>query len=169
MTGQLVNYGEFGRCLDVTNQQVSWPYLIAYPCKADPTRPVLWNQRFVHDPATGLLQTQAPSGSYCLRTPATTPGPVLAVPCSAADTAQRWVVNGATGARATAYTITDVQGRCLSLGAPGATSGGLEQWSTITAATCDGSRVQKWNAPPQLAGAGVEGYRETTLDGPAGP
>ncbi|WP_088316929.1 LamG-like jellyroll fold domain-containing protein [Kineosporia sp. R_H_3] len=168
VTGQLVNYGEFGRCLDVTNQKVTWPYLIAFPCKADPTRPVLWNQRFVHDPVTGLVTTPAPTGDHCLRTPTSTGGYVLTVPCDAADTAQHWVKLGATGARATAYTITDVQGRCLSLGRPGETSGGLAQWSTITADVCDGSRVQKWNAPPQLAGAGVQGYRETTLDGSGG-
>ena len=165
VTGQLVNFGEYGRCLDVTNQDVGWPYLIDFPCKADPTHPVLWNQRFRYDPDTRQLVTPYLTGDHCLRTASTAGGYVLVAPCSASDAAQRWTKHDATGTRATAYTIVDVNGRCLSLGPPGAASGGLAQWSTIVAAACDGSRVQKWNAPPQLAGAGVGGYRETTLDG----
>ena len=164
VTGQLVNFGEYGRCLDVTNQDVGWPYLIDFPCKADPTQPVRWNQRFTVDAQTGQIVTPSPSGSYCLRTASAAGGYVLTVPCSLSDPAQRWTRNGSTGFRLTAYTIVDADGRCLSLGPPGAASGGLAQWSSIVAAACDGSRVQKWNAPPQLAGAGVAGYRETTLD-----
>lgn len=164
VTGQLVNFGEYGRCLDVTNQDVGWPYLIDFPCKADPTHPVLWNQRFTYDDDTGRIVTPAPTGDHCLRTASVPGGVVLAVPCSLSDPAQQWTKHGATGMRLTAYTVVDGNGRCLSLGPPGAVSGGLAQWSTIVAAPCDGSRVQKWNAPPQPAGAGVAGYRETTLD-----
>ena len=47
-SGQLVNFNQFGRCLDVTNQDVTSAYLIAWPCKQapDPTN-VAWNQRWV--------------------------------------------------------------------------------------------------------------------------
>ena len=35
-------------------------------------------------------------------------------------------------------------------------------FSSIIVAACDASMAEKWNAPPQLAHAGVEGFRETT-------
>ena len=44
---QLINYYEFGRCLDVTGQNVNANHLIDYPCKQNPNpSSVLWNQKF---------------------------------------------------------------------------------------------------------------------------
>jgi hypothetical protein len=40
-----VNYQQFGRCLDVTGQNVSATHLIAYPCKQNPlATAVAWNE-----------------------------------------------------------------------------------------------------------------------------
>jgi hypothetical protein len=36
-------------------------------------------------------------------------------------------------------------------------------FAAIVVAPCDASAAQKWNAPPQLVHAGVEGFRETTV------
>jgi hypothetical protein len=64
--------------------------------------------------------------------------------------------------RSTAYTVVDSNGRCLSLGAPGTTSGYLSAWSSIRADACDGSFKQKWNAPPLPVGGNLANERETT-------
>ena len=88
--GQLTNYQEFGRCLDVTGQQPDAAYLIDYPCKQapDPTQ-VRWNQRFAFtlsnpDPAdkrTGTLSTESPNGRYCLTAGATVNDPIHYTRC----------------------------------------------------------------------------------------
>ncbi|MDT4988994.1 MAG: hypothetical protein QOI74_3088, partial [Micromonosporaceae bacterium] len=89
-TNQLVNYKQFGRCLDVTRQNYQYPsaaapYLISWPCKQ--TTPVDWNQKWALPspvPAgptgvTGLITTTSPNtnptqgspaGRYCLQSPA---------------------------------------------------------------------------------------------------
>jgi hypothetical protein len=159
-TGQLVNYAEFGRCLDVTAWNVNYPWLIAYPCKQDPTRPVGGNQRFTYDTSTSRLWTNF-GANYCLTSAGYSTGRVLTKACGSVGQ-QTWTVNQDTGVRATSYTIVDGNGLCMALGPPGTTSGGLSLWSSITVATCDGSYAQKWNAPPQLAASTVNGQRETT-------
>jgi hypothetical protein len=50
-THQLVNYSEFGRCTDVTNEVISSSYMISYPCKQDPTGGtsyITWNQKWYY-------------------------------------------------------------------------------------------------------------------------
>lgn len=161
-TEQLVNYGEYGRCLDVTNWDLNWPYLIDYPCKQDPTTAPGANQRWSwqYSNVSKALITRYNEG-YCLTGAATVNGVVLTKPCTG-GVDQMWTVNKDTGVRATSYTIVDGYGRCLGLGPPGATSGGLSQWSTARSQICDGSLEQKWNAPPQLLAASVTSQRETT-------
>jgi hypothetical protein len=99
-TNQLVNFQEFGYCMDVTNQDVSSTFLIDYMCKQFPdvtyvsqTYPgyPTWNQRWCFQPSstgsdTGLLYTPytqsgqvttcvGPSSPdlYCLTSPAQQP------------------------------------------------------------------------------------------------
>jgi Tfp pilus assembly protein PilX len=51
---EIVNYLEFGRCMDVTGQPIppsNATHLIAYPCKQDPTSSganITWNQKFYY-------------------------------------------------------------------------------------------------------------------------
>jgi hypothetical protein len=50
-THQLVNYQEFGRCTDVTNERIDYAYMIDYPCKQDPTGGttyITWNQKYYY-------------------------------------------------------------------------------------------------------------------------
>jgi hypothetical protein len=162
-TQQLINYGEYGRCLDITNWNLSAIWLIDYPCKQDPTSQVGWNQRWVWDsPNTRQMQSNTSSGLYCLTAPASAGAYVVVRPCDSTRGDQRWQMLGDTGNRSTSYTIVDGYGRCLSLGPAGPGRPDLSSWSSITTSVCDGSYSQKWNAPPLPAGANLTGERETT-------
>ena len=163
LTQQMVNYGEYGRCLDVTEWNLDAAWLIDYPCKQDPTSAVGWNQRWTYDgAATREIVTNSSSGPYCLTTPATNGGYVLTRPCDSTRADQRWTKFGDTGNRSTSYTFVDGYGRCLATGPHGPATNYLVAWSSIVAATCDGSYGQKWNAPPLPAGGNLSGERETT-------
>jgi hypothetical protein len=160
-TLQLVNYLEFGRCLDIPGWDLNHYFDIVYPCKQNPLGPADNNQRWAYSSLTHTLVTQHDTG-YCLSAPTTTGDFVRTLPCSGAA-AQTWTVNGDTGSRATSYTIVDYAGRCLGLGAPVTNEGsGIAQWSTGVVAGCDASLGQKWNAPPGVLSAGVSAQRETT-------
>lgn len=167
LTQQLINYAEYGRCLDVTEWNLNATWLIDYPCKQDPTSSVGWNQRWIWDgPSTQELQSNTSSGLYCLTTSTTLSAYVVVRPCSSTRVDQRWTMLGDTGNRSTSYTIVDRYGHCLSLGPPGTGGDPMSMiWSTIIIDTCDGSYKQKWNAPPLPAGANVIGERETTGGG----
>ncbi len=57
---QLVNYLNFGRCIDDTNQWQTANWLIGYPCKQDPLATNLtWNQKYY----TGISDGLAGSGA----------------------------------------------------------------------------------------------------------
>ena len=162
-TNQLVNFLEFGRCLDVTNQKTDWAYLIDFPCKQAPIASnITWNQKFTYDSTTKEIYTTASgtnttgasqSGNYCIKSPLSTSGTAYVVmtrcPSTTASNVQ-WTLTGKSGVYSTSYTIVDASGNCLSLGSPGSATAPLNQWSTITVGTCDGSLKQKWNAPPNL-------------------
>lgn len=163
---QLVNYDQYGRCLDVTYTNVNSEWLIAYPCKQDPSSPVEWNQRWVWDGSgTRQLQTVPWGTAYCLTTAGSEGGLVTVTVCSSAREDQRWMVNGDTGNRSTSYTIVDSSGRCLDLG-PVQGTGSVSTWSSIVTDTCRGTYAQKWNAPPTVGNGGVLRQRETTTEWP---
>lgn len=161
-TQQVVNYDQFGRCLDVTGANVNATWMIAYPCKQDPSSPVHWNQRWAWDGAgTRQVQTTPSTTAYCLTSTGTEGGLVTTKVCSSARTDQQWTVNADTGNRSTSYTIVDPSGRCLDLG-PGQGSGSVSAWSSIVTNTCAGTYSQKWNAPPLAGSGGILRERETT-------
>src|SRR5207253_1331455 len=55
-TGQIVNFNQFGRCIDVTDQNVSSTFLIVWPCKQAPNVASLtWNQRWTGPAIPGGL------------------------------------------------------------------------------------------------------------------
>jgi type II secretory pathway pseudopilin PulG len=152
---QLINYYEFGRCLDVTNQQVGSDHLIDFPCKQNPyPAAVRWNQKFVTpgiaanaSSAVGQIVTPAPSGNNCLTSPGVAGGLVVVRPC-ASGAAQVWTVYNGSSALVyrTKYTIVDSGGRCLGLTDPAAG----EAWSAIDVEPCDGATEHKWNATANL-------------------
>jgi hypothetical protein len=177
-TGQLVNFSEFGRCLDVTNQSTSSTYMIIWPCKQqpDPTK-ISWNQRWTL-PTTSPDSTQGITGVgritvnpsntlYCLQSPLSvatgTTGPYVYVVSSTACTSgplpnnMKWTVYGKTSSYATSYEITDSSGNCLQPTDPKATppdffTSGSDISKSIVA-KCNGSTLQKWNAPPNILDA----------------
>ncbi|SHN20958.1 RICIN domain-containing protein [Cryptosporangium aurantiacum] len=163
--GQLVNFEQFGRCLDVTGQKTDADFLISWQCKQAPNPAnVAWNQKWttptLADGTAGVksLVTTNRSGLYCLRSPrsAARGQYVRIVSCSASSTSLEllWTFYGNTGAYATSYTVVDSSGYCLSPTDPDAASPDLystgQSISKIVVAVCDGSTLQKWNAPTSI-------------------
>ncbi|GAA3125335.1 hypothetical protein GCM10010466_15270 [Planomonospora alba] len=164
-TGQLVNFEQFSRCLDVTDFQVTKAYMIVWFCKQAPDGNVRWNQKWsfpeVAAPeasATGRIRTVNDSrAGYCLRSPGSTAANqyVTLTACNATGWLPEnltWTVYGDTGDYTTSYRIMDGYGNCLTptdLDAlkPDTHSDGT---SKAKVAVCDGSELQKWNAPPNL-------------------
>jgi len=82
-TNELVNYSDFGRCADVTNEQIASTNMISYPCKQDPSGQggFTWNQKwYYNEPATGSTSTVTAiyvwlsdnsANAYCLKSAGT--------------------------------------------------------------------------------------------------
>lgn len=64
-TDQLVNFQQFGRCLDVNGQTVGNNSLIVYPCKQypNPNEEPIWNQRWCFQSLSGLSGVTTPSNA----------------------------------------------------------------------------------------------------------
>jgi len=158
---QVVNFQQFGRCIDVTNQDVNAGFLIAYTCKQDPNpSTVAWNQKFALN-SYGEWVTTTGGTNYCLTSPqkpyAGSTGPwVTVTPCPATPTAAvTWTQYGATDSdgnpepQLDKYTVQDASGYCLSLTTD--TSVAYNgQYSKVIVAACDGSTLQKWNASADI-------------------
>jgi hypothetical protein len=175
---QWVNFYEFGRCYDISNWDVGYVSMIAYPCKQDPTAYVGWNQTMVWQAGTngwiytygwngGTTYVQAkaanPGNRVCITSPTALGGYVRMTGCVTGSSTQRWIVNRElVGDYANSYTVVDSRGRCLSIGPPNLTQSNeaIKQWSSIIVDTCDGSTKQKWNAPPDAAPATTRDTRE---------
>jgi Ricin-type beta-trefoil lectin domain len=166
---QLVNFQQFGRCADVTNQDVNSDHLIAYPCKQNPLpTAVAWNQKFQFDATKGWLYTTYGGTQYCLFSPRTEGGWVRATQCAApswvAGVSASQLVWSSLGSAATTsytqrYTYVDSSNRCLSIASPppGSASG---PWYYVVVAACDGSTVQKWNADADLTSTTLQNTQE---------
>lgn len=167
-THQIVNFLEFGRCMDVTNEQVWSTFMISYPCKQDPSGGSLlaWNHKWYYSEPTGStgslggqkIQVNDPwAGAYCLTTPATSVSPAYPTmtPCGS-DPKQIWTRTAkAATSYADSWTFTDTYGRCISLGDKMDGS-----WSKLLMATCNGGPEQKWNAPATTQGASLDNFKE---------
>lgn len=163
--GQLVNFVEFGRCLDIPGHATWYPWMWAWPCKQDQTGTLAWNQKWDTAPVTsnsagaaGPIVTHPPGlpAPLCLRSPLTgTPQsyPTL-IACPSAPTAETtWTMFGNTGLYLTSYTIVDSRGHCLAAQdpeTPGAVRDREDRISRIVVEPCDGSARQKWNADPTV-------------------
>lgn len=186
-TDQVVNQNLFGRCLDVTNEKINYSYLIAYPCKQDPSGKggFSWNHKWRYtEPDEGVewVSTQikvTPGSTYCLISTTATglkgspyyEGYDKAFPrfvkgtstldCS--DTSTWWKRYGFSYDPTKSYTFQDKDGKCLSANGPMITEdGGAGTWTSIILATCDGSDGQKWNVPDSPVGASIGEYEEVT-------
>jgi hypothetical protein len=171
-TGELVNFSQFGRCLDVTNFIVTSPSMIAYPCKQAPNPTnVAWNQRWTvptvtgsNISATGSISTNdlTDGNTYCLTSPQAVGygNWVTLTKCpNTLPASMTWTVYGKTSTYATSYEITDgsTPGLCLQPSDPNSVpvdmfdaANGI---SNMIVATCNGSLLQKWNANPNILAA----------------
>jgi hypothetical protein len=165
-TGQLVNFKQFGRCLDVTRTDVDHEHHIVWPCKQAPdSSNVGWNQKWTLPAitagpvgASGRMITNKDGGApYCLTSPGSTAALqyVRTVPCPSGaplpSDPTTWTVYGDTGDYATSYVIKDASGFCLAPTNPAvdAFEEGVKI-SKVVVAVCNGSLEQKWNAPPDV-------------------
>ena len=172
-TGQLVNFEQFGRCMDIPGGHVSDGFLIAWPCKQAPDGSYVgWNQVWFqpalsYNTATcgaqatpcgkGTITVVAPAGkaspvgTYCLQSPGST-APGLYVnaidmcPGGAPPAKMTWTVYGETHDPDTRYHIMDYRGFCL---APSTTNlyGTGTNVGKIVMVPCAESPLQMWNAP----------------------
>jgi hypothetical protein len=183
---EIVNYAQFGRCADVAAEQVSNHLGIAYPCKQDPSGGAnfTWNQKWIYSepvpsvpPAAPVTSTPpqqiyvnavAPSvpGKYCMTPPTTSPksGDLVTFVLCSSTTYKIWTRVYDTGVYTDSYLFTTpttaANGSILCLAVDPTKLYSSGNWSEITVATCNGTDLQKWNAPPTYAASTVGGYRE---------
>ncbi|MBW4033766.1 MAG: RICIN domain-containing protein [Acidobacteria bacterium] len=172
-TYQIVNFLEFGRCTDVTNQQITDTPYIVYPCKQDPVSRTgfTWNQKWSYtEPPAGatILANQQittnPSGTpLCLTTTANSAvvpqyptNYVYFTSCSSGAPNQKWTRVGNTGEFTSSYLLEDGWGHCLDLDQTHLYRG----WSTVVVAACNGQNSQKWNAVAANTSGALGSYQE---------
>lgn len=183
-TSQLVNYKEFGRCADATNQRTDSSYMILYPCKQDPSGggQLNWNHRWYYGAESGTVSEPAgaagmatrirvregndPNRTTCLTAPpgGATPAFVVLRGCDQSSS-QQFTRYYATGSYSSSYTLVAADGRCLSVGPERSPSNDGVKWSTMVLAACNGGPEQKWNAPPTALQPNVTRQLETSVAG----
>jgi hypothetical protein len=156
VTRQLVNFEKFGRCLDITLEDVSVPYEVVFPCKQTPDPAMRdWNQQWdLPADGVGTISVRAPSGRHCLTAPPLNTKPLLvnAEPCSGTEKKDDvvWHVRGADApTREERYRIEGTgtfAGYCL---APLPEEPAWQQADKAGIEPCTGERIQKWNAQPE--------------------
>ena len=180
-TGQLVNFEEVGRCLDLTEEDPNGGYfinkkltpaLITYPCKQSFTGSVFWNHKWTGPviptgdyKAGGTISTTPDKGSfigqtYCLNSPGVPNGYVWVSLCTGNKPTMRWTVYGASPVGTEAYQVVDNSGLCLQAAGSLGPAFQYKTWSEVIVATCDGSGVQKWNAPRSWNPSPLTGIQE---------
>ncbi|WP_167050534.1 ricin-type beta-trefoil lectin domain protein [Salinibacterium sp. ZJ77] len=168
-TNQIVNYQEFGRCLDVTDVDINKAFMISYPCKQDASGAASfsWNHKwYYNEPPAGsaisadqqIIVKKDNTTDYCLQAPAAgaSLGYPVFKPCSNSEPRQKWKRHGDTGSYSSSYLFTDTYGRCLAANPADVFNG----WSKIVVTACSNSLLQKWNAPSQTSDSTLGSYRE---------
>ncbi|MEV6598191.1 RICIN domain-containing protein [Actinoplanes sp. NPDC051346] len=171
-TGQLVNFKQFSRCLDVTGFDVNAKYMIVWFCKQAPNGNVRWNQQWELPPLSlskedqqkGRFRTAGKDNpGFCLREPPEPYGYVTLEACGARvggidplDTPSylKWTMYGDTKSPVTSYSVVSNRGECLvatdlTVAVPDAHFDGTAKVKT---ARCTTSPLQKWNAPGSFNG-----------------
>ncbi|WP_433609759.1 RICIN domain-containing protein [Dactylosporangium sp. CA-139114] len=168
---QIVNFKQFGRCIDVTNFDITIGYIIVWPCKQAPNPlSVGWNQRW-NIPATGTglgsitgqiwtYDSSKTKQNVCMTTaePGAASYFVTMKACPATtDAGTLWTVSYQETTYGASYVIKDHNGMCLTptnLDDPKLPPGDIFKGSTtvskLVVAACDGSKLQKWNAPANI-------------------
>lgn len=176
-TNQIVNFKEFGRCADVTNEQIGYSFMITYPCKQDPSGSgtfLKWNHKwYYNEPIAGQTRrvgqevyvNDSGGAKKCLQTADTAAAGVDLVfkVCSTALATQKWTRYVETGDSLTSYTFVDTHGRCLAAEpvtfvAPNVNLNSVA--SKMRMQACNGSTAQKWNAPATYTQADFGNFSE---------
>ncbi len=162
---QLVNYEEFGRCLDADSYDMSLPAIV-YPCKQAPDPSAVgWNQRWTA-PAPGraglLYLTDDDGTRHCLAPPPAGAADLRLSfeQCPAGPPPGRltWLMRGRTNLLENSYRVEDHLGRCLASAPDRPRHTNLANWAVV--ATCDADKIQKWNAEPRTMGAALTNIAE---------
>ncbi|MCU1543334.1 MAG: hypothetical protein JWM50_1199 [Microbacteriaceae bacterium] len=168
-TKQIVNYKEFGRCADVTDQLIGSSFMISYPCKQDPSSTgafLNWNHKWFYTEAVGtaavvydqeiyVLVNNATTGKRCLQAPVLSGKYVTFAPCTS-NANQKWDRTKKTDTYANSYLFIDNLGRCLTADAADT----YKTWSKLTVSQCTPSEAQKWNAPSLADDAKFGSFKE---------
>ena len=155
-TDQLVNNDQFGRCIDVTDDDVAFGHLIVFPCKQKPSGRIQWNQEWIiptippgATSITGPIYTTCPvdwdeepcalGKKYCLTSPGSTAAgqyvTVQICPPGPTPPEMTWTYRQDTGLYSNSYRIESTYGvtsganHCLSPTDPDAASPDL--WYTF--------------------------------------
>jgi hypothetical protein len=182
-TGQLVDYEQFGRCLDVTANTVTYDFMVIFPCKQRPAGDIQWNQVWHLPPlatgqssADGRIYTHSTQDGeyYCLYSPGSTAPErwVKVEQCTPSDAIpadERWTRRDATGDNTDSYRLESTYGTgspfCLQPTEPGDLNGYWNQFtamkiSKLVLLDCDASNAQKWNASPSVLSSVIKDFRE---------
>jgi len=182
VTHQLVNYDQFGRCLDVTGNNVGSDFLVIFPCKQAPNKIIQWNQVwYLPTVATGQTSAQGRiyltlnGVNYCLYSPGSIAAQqwVRVQQCTlstAIPASQMWTRSVFTGTNQTSYRLESTYQAtgspyCLMPATPPAlnalwTDFAAMHISKLVLGACDGTNLQKWNASPSILSSVVSDYRE---------
>ncbi len=180
---QWINFDQFGRCLDVPNNDTTPLYITAPGCRQNPygSAPEYVNQLFVYNTAAYPKTMSITFGgiSYCLysqdKLAPTYPDDtdvldhrVLLTPCAGHTTtttikaaALQWTRTTPTTDPALPFSsqfrLVDNVGQCMSLAnviVPGDTHD-YDVWQKAVTVTCDLSPVQQWNASTNPSGTSI--------------
>ncbi|MCO8273977.1 ricin-type beta-trefoil lectin domain protein [Actinoplanes sp. TRM 88003] len=181
VTKQLVNYDQFGRCLDVTANTWTYAFMVIFPCKQAPNKVIQWNQVWFlpqvavgGTSATGRVYVKGSDGvtTYCLYSPGSTAWGqyVKLAVCnvnSAIPANQLWTRTVFTGISQNSYRIestfnTSAAAPYCLMPSP------TDYWDQFTAmhisklvlGVCSGINLQKWNASPSILSSVVSDYQE---------
>lgn len=176
-TNQIVNFKEFGRCADVTNENINYSFMITYPCKQDPSGTgafLKWNHKWYYsEPIVGQTRRAGQQVfvndnngvKKCLQTPIPAAGVELEFKvCNTSLATQAWTRYSETGDALTSYTFVDTYGRCLAaepvtFASPDTNLNNVA--SKMRMQPCDRSTAQKWNAPASYTQADFGSFSET--------
>jgi hypothetical protein len=177
---QLVNNEQFGRCIDITADDVAYGHLVVYPCKQKPSGRIQFNQEWIIQPipagstsVTGTIYTTCPVGAnppcqankkYCLKSPGSiAAGQYVTVDVCPAVTPpdMTWTVRDDTGVTSTNNRIESTHNVpngqpnfCLAPSTTDLWYTFAVPFSKLVLAKCTGSELQKWNVQPvTVAGA----------------
>ncbi|WP_309620347.1 hypothetical protein [Salinibacterium sp.] len=177
LTNEIVSYKEFGRCLDVTNGDIDYSFMIVYPCKQDATGTgtnLYWNHKWYYTEPPGGQDRLAgqqitvnygdatPANNYCFQAAArgAVPDTIFARCTGAAN--QNWTRVSYTGDYDTSYLFVDFLGRCLTADSANSFVPYGYPYSKVRTAACNGSLEQKWNAPPLVVESEFGSFREVS-------